>query len=354
MRLISAGLGGELLPFFGRLGALQGLDLSWNPQLRGDVADLAGATELRRLNLGRCPLVVGEVAALAALVHLGEDYWNVGQGRTRTGNLWLGGTAVHGPVAALRALPGLGADWGSFVCTNGVCDSRQSCRNGVCEFTPCSAYGAEEEGGHWGTGSPGCGTRLPPVAVRLQHPALSLALFPRLSPARRSELTKRRWGRTRQTWPGSTRALAAPPLVQQRSHRRHQRHRRAAAASRSSPSSLRASPPPAAARARRARPAVSLRRAQRRALQCCCRCKRLAPIFSPRLAWRRPSRQRWPRAQSSARPRRSTRARQTAKRRTSTTRRRPPSAEVSHRAGAASPACKELSLGFAFVPQAGA
>ena len=70
----STGVGGELLPFFGRLGALLYLNLHDNPALRGDVADLAGATELRDLDLRDCPLVVGEAAALAALVHLGEEY----------------------------------------------------------------------------------------------------------------------------------------------------------------------------------------------------------------------------------------------------------------------------------------
>eukprot|EP01045_Picozoa_sp_COSAG04_P026129 COSAG04_NODE_3565_length_2706_cov_4.255082_3_plen_192_part_01 len=76
VNLVKTGVGGELLPFFGRLGALVRLRLSSNPALRGDVADLAGATELRALDLNGCPLVVGEAAALAALVHLG------GGGRT--------------------------------------------------------------------------------------------------------------------------------------------------------------------------------------------------------------------------------------------------------------------------------
>ena len=57
MNLESTGVGGELLPFFGRLGALQFLSLELNPALRGDVADLAGATELRSLYLADCPLV---------------------------------------------------------------------------------------------------------------------------------------------------------------------------------------------------------------------------------------------------------------------------------------------------------
>ena len=59
MALHSTGVGGELLPFFGRLGALLRLELVSNPALRGDVADLAGATELRSLSLYDCPLVMG-------------------------------------------------------------------------------------------------------------------------------------------------------------------------------------------------------------------------------------------------------------------------------------------------------
>jgi hypothetical protein len=123
------GVGGELLPFFGRLGALLYLDLLNNPALRGDVADLAGATELRSLELRWCPLVVGEAAALAALVHLGEEF-TLGDKRAenlrngdcmhfargncmRTGTLRLAFSGVHGPVAALNALPGLGAEWGT-------------------------------------------------------------------------------------------------------------------------------------------------------------------------------------------------------------------------------------------------
>eukprot|EP01045_Picozoa_sp_COSAG04_P012206 COSAG04_NODE_814_length_10091_cov_7.591873_7_plen_241_part_00 len=127
--LQETGVGGELLPFFGRLGALLVLFLYNNPALRGDVADLAGATELRGLWLQDCPLVVGEAAALAALVHLGERC-SVCNGY---GGLYLAGSGVHGPVAALRALPGLGDDWGYF--------------------TPCSAFD-------------GCGAAgLAPVAV---------------------------------------------------------------------------------------------------------------------------------------------------------------------------------------------
>ena len=105
-------IGGELLPFFGRLGALLALALYDNPTLRGDVADLAGATELRKLALHDCPLVDGDLAVLAALVHLGGEYQCTAGGCT--GFLSLQSTAVHGSVAPLRALPGLGADWAGF------------------------------------------------------------------------------------------------------------------------------------------------------------------------------------------------------------------------------------------------
>ena len=66
------------------------------------------------------------MGALATLVHLGEQFtapcdWSGddGYGRicvdgqvTRNGRLSLLGSGVHGPVAALRALPGLGDEWG--------------------------------------------------------------------------------------------------------------------------------------------------------------------------------------------------------------------------------------------------
>ena len=72
-------VGGELLRFFGRLGALVHLRLGKNPALRGNVvADLADAAVYGKLNvtlldLEGCPLVVGEAAALAALLHLREE-----------------------------------------------------------------------------------------------------------------------------------------------------------------------------------------------------------------------------------------------------------------------------------------
>eukprot|EP01045_Picozoa_sp_COSAG04_P023957 COSAG04_NODE_2926_length_3377_cov_6.370958_2_plen_228_part_00 len=187
------GVGGELLPFFGRLGALQFLVLGLNPALRGDVADLAGATELLYLNLQDCPLVVGEAAALAALVHLGEE---CSVCSPFVPGLTLAGSGVHGPVAALRALPGLGADWD--------------------DFSPCSAFGGQQasidNNYTWGTGSPGCGAAgLAPVPVSPPTPQ------PRFSPSAAMPYgalyhsQPRRtfcWHRTRRTWQESTSALA--------------------------------------------------------------------------------------------------------------------------------------------------
>ena len=78
-----------------------------------------------------------------------------------SGGLYLAGSGVHGPVAALRALPGLGADWGP---------EDGSYWNRFNDFTPCSAFGGQQASGSndytWGTGSPGCGAAgLAPVAV---------------------------------------------------------------------------------------------------------------------------------------------------------------------------------------------
>ena len=170
-------LAGELLPFFGQLGALLALNLSDNPALRGDLADLAGATELRVLRLDGCPLVVGEAAALAALVHLGEEYTMpviCPGGSTRSfcgGGLYLAGSGMHGPVAALRALSGLGSRWGSF----------SKCSN----FDGCGAAG------------------LAPVAVSRMR---ALTLSPSLAKADNLEL----WHRMCRTRQEATSAPAAP------------------------------------------------------------------------------------------------------------------------------------------------
>ena len=121
VELGETGVGGSLLPFFARLGALLIVHLNGNPALSGDVATLANATTLRRLDMRDCPLVRGEVGALATLVHLGEQFTMVDcpdlpgcpddWEHDCSGVLWLAGSGVHGPVEALRDLPGL-EDWG--------------------------------------------------------------------------------------------------------------------------------------------------------------------------------------------------------------------------------------------------
>eukprot|EP01045_Picozoa_sp_COSAG04_P005591 COSAG04_NODE_262_length_18654_cov_17.483751_4_plen_456_part_00 len=162
-------LKGELLPYFGRLGALQFLGASGNPGLSGDVADLAGATELRFLGLAACPLVRGNVAALAVLVHLGEEYtypcggdtvvvqpghWSMNGTVSFPGRVSLVQTAVRGPVAALRALPGIVDDLGPrcdeyqpWNCSDRVAEG--GCTHGECDhaYTPCSAFGGRQHRG---------------------------------------------------------------------------------------------------------------------------------------------------------------------------------------------------------------
>ena len=125
--LHQTGVGGELLPFFGRLGALLFLNLMGNPALRGDVAALATLTELRHLSVEDCPLVRGDASALAALLHLGgvftlpcttERDCEEGQ-HERTGSLVLSGSGVHGEMAALRELPELPSGWSDFTSCSG-------------------------------------------------------------------------------------------------------------------------------------------------------------------------------------------------------------------------------------------
>ena len=124
-------VGGELLPFFGRLGALRALALGGNPALSGALEDLADAPELRSLHLWECPLVRGNVAALEELVHLGGEYTVpgviCGNSPTCNGRLSLANTGVHGAVAALRALPGLGAEWGSISYQFSACSTFRGC-----------------------------------------------------------------------------------------------------------------------------------------------------------------------------------------------------------------------------------
>lgn len=150
-------LGGELFPYFGRLGALEILYVPDNWALIGNVADLTGLTELRYLHLSGCPWVVGDIATLAALTNLGGAE---GHGNYNDNGLYLTGTAVHGSVAPLRALPGLGPDWGNF----------------WVDFQPCSSFGsdghpsdnpsADQNDWAWGTGFGCADVGLAPVPVR--------------------------------------------------------------------------------------------------------------------------------------------------------------------------------------------
>ena len=125
--LRSTGVGGELLPFVGRLPKIKSFWSSNNPALGGDVASLCanGPLELRKLDL-RETAARGEIASLAACTHLGEDGYELfpgDPGVPRTGDLYLVGSRVHGPVAAVRALPHL-HDWSP-----------------LSGFTACSAFG---------------------------------------------------------------------------------------------------------------------------------------------------------------------------------------------------------------------
>ena len=130
VHLWGAGLAGELLPFFGKMGALLALGLRNNPDLIGDLSDLAELAQLRHLYLSECPRVVGDVAALSALPHLGEE-WTTPGGDTQyahplprqnsapaltglrtclrvarsLGVLNLVGTGVWGDTTALQARP---------------------------------------------------------------------------------------------------------------------------------------------------------------------------------------------------------------------------------------------------------
>ena len=156
-------VGGELFPYFGRLGALEFLVLPDNWSLSGNVADLTGLTELRYLHLSGCPWVVGDIATLAALTNLGgvEGHGHTTSERDYNDNgLYLTGTAVHGSVAPLRALPGLGPEWGNF----------------WVDFQPCSSFGSDEHPSDnpsadqndwaWGTGFDCADVGLAPVPVR--------------------------------------------------------------------------------------------------------------------------------------------------------------------------------------------
>ena len=113
------------------MGALLALALRDNPDLSGELSDLAELSHLRHLYLSECPRVVGDVAALSALPHLGEEWTTPGDDtqcaparcprqnsappltglRTCSrvarslGVLNLAGTGVWGDTTALQARP---------------------------------------------------------------------------------------------------------------------------------------------------------------------------------------------------------------------------------------------------------
>jgi len=95
--LYNPGVSGDIGPL-GRLAELQGLFLD-DTAVAGDVAALAALGQLQTLSLWGTA-VAGDVAALATLGQLQL--------------LRLYGAAVWGRADALRAIPGLGADWHYF------------------------------------------------------------------------------------------------------------------------------------------------------------------------------------------------------------------------------------------------
>ena len=105
----------------------------------GSVEPLAALTQLTYLGLHSTD-VSGSVEPLAALTQLSR------------GCLWLGSTNAYGDATVLRAIPGLGSDWGPDCVT---CSKDYSSWASF-TFTPCSAF-------------QGCGALfLAPIAVN--HP----------------------------------------------------------------------------------------------------------------------------------------------------------------------------------------
>jgi hypothetical protein len=136
----SCGLRTSIAPLAG-LPHLETLALDGCTAVHGNVGALGGLTQLRYLNL-RATAVHGVVDSLAGLSHLGEhigarigcserndmllcaathllwlccaagEFYRAPDGSGGTG-LYLADSHVHGRVAGLRALPGLGPSWGS-------------------------------------------------------------------------------------------------------------------------------------------------------------------------------------------------------------------------------------------------
>ena len=130
----SGSLGG-LVEDLSPLTELRYVSLSGNLAVHGNVAALRVLLELRFLGLDGTS-VHGEVGSLATCSHLGES-WVEPRGFIRSGGLLLAQTgtpAVYGVVAQLRALPGLGAEWGSGDWHFSSC-STYSCTSGGRELT---------------------------------------------------------------------------------------------------------------------------------------------------------------------------------------------------------------------------
>ena len=114
------GLRGDIASF-APLGMLQHLGVTCDHDaIYGDVGALATLTELRTLVLRSCTGVSGSIRSLRPLSNLGGRYTNVpgddpwGDPYTgQSGELFLAETGVYGPVAELRAIPGLGSEWGA-------------------------------------------------------------------------------------------------------------------------------------------------------------------------------------------------------------------------------------------------
>eukprot|EP01043_Picozoa_sp_COSAG02_P051725 COSAG02_NODE_5480_length_4299_cov_2.231632_3_plen_533_part_01 len=145
-QVVDKGIGCDV-SLFAPLGALQSLQLCGNAELHGCVGSLSSLTELRLLDL-RYTAVHGAPVDLSGLTHLGEEYTVPGllfppdttilgdRYSGRNGALYLADTRVAGPVAALRALPGLGSRWGEA--TPGA--AAGGLRSGYSEFSWCSRF----------------------------------------------------------------------------------------------------------------------------------------------------------------------------------------------------------------------
>lgn len=139
VRPFRCGLQADIAPLAG-LPYLETLSLDGCAAVHGDLSALAGLVELRYLNL-RGTSVHGRLDAVAGMSHLGEGY-RAPDGSAGTG-LFVAQTKVWGRVEPIRALPGLGPEWGTHVPEFSSCSSppavlllRAVDRRGQVEFTP--------------------------------------------------------------------------------------------------------------------------------------------------------------------------------------------------------------------------